>query len=95
MKQILINILLVLSALIWIACILIHLSLQLHYTRRQSGFLKKMFLGSLKFDYTAGSEDMSRKDRLLYKLSFVGMFVFFLPGGYFIGSLFHKYLTNW
>jgi hypothetical protein len=94
MKETIVNILLALSALIWVSCILIYLSLQLHYTRRQSGFLKKMLLGSLKLDYTAGSEDMSRTDRRLYIFSFIGIFVFFLPGGYFIGFFLHKYLTK-
>jgi hypothetical protein len=94
MKEMIINILLALSALLWIACILIYLSLQLHYTRQNAGFLKKSLFGSFKFDYTAGSEDMSRTDRHLYVFSFIGIFIFFLPGGYFIGSLLHKYLEN-
>jgi len=53
-----------------------------------------MFFGSFKFDYTAGSEDMSRTDRLLYIFSFIGIFVFFMPGGYFVGSLLHDYLQK-
>jgi len=94
MKPIIVNILLALSALLWIASMLIYLSLQLHYSRRQAGFLKKIFFGSFKFDYTAGSEDMSRTDRLLYIFSFIGIFVFFMPGGYFVGSLLHDYLQK-
>jgi hypothetical protein len=94
MKETIVNILLALSTLIWVVCILVYLSLQLHYTRRQNGFLKKSFLGSLKLDYTAGSEDMSRLDKRLYIYSFIGMIVFFIPGGYFISSLLHKYLSK-
>ncbi len=59
MKEIIINILLAMSAFIWVVCILIYCSLQIYYIIRQDGFIKKMFFGIFKFDYTAGSEDMS------------------------------------
>jgi hypothetical protein len=88
------NILLAIAALCWIACIFVYLSIQLHYSTRKEGFAGRLFLSSLKLDYTSVTKEMTPRDRKLYILCFVGIWVLFLPGGYFIGSILHWYLNK-
>jgi len=92
MKEVWINSLLAIAAIGWIGCILVNLSLQLHYSVRTKGFLRRLFLTSMKMDYASIPEEMTPKDRRLYLLTFIGMFVLFLPSGYFIGSILHRFL---
>jgi len=87
-----IQILLIISSVVWLGCVLVNLSIQPHYTVRKDDFLWKMFLRCLKMDYTSISEQMSPKDRRLYLLTFVGIFVFVFPPAYFLSSVFHRYL---
>ena len=87
------DILLAISALIWITCIFVNLSLRLHYSLRKEGFFERLFFTSLKLDYTSVTKVMDAKDRKLYLLTLVGFWLFFLPGGYFVGSLLHNYLN--
>ena len=89
-----IDIALAASAIVWVACILICLSMQLHYSRVKDGFLKRLLITSAKMDYTSIADEMTTRDKRIYLASFVGIFVFFLPGAYFLGSLLHDYLNS-
>ncbi|PLY07718.1 MAG: hypothetical protein C0624_03430 [Desulfuromonas sp.] len=86
------DILLALSAVTWVACILVNLSIQLRYISRADGFLFSLFVGSLKFDYTSITRRMSSRDAKLYLFSFMGVFLLFIPGADYIGSVVRKYL---
>jgi hypothetical protein len=92
MKEILIDSLSGMAATGWIGCVFVNLSLQLHYSVRKEGFFRRLFFASMKMDYTSVPEEMTPKDRRLYLLTFIGMFVLFLPGGYFVGSILNRFL---
>jgi len=92
MNEMLIDSCLAIAAIAWIVCILVNLSLQLHYSVRKEGFFSKLFFNCMKMDYTSVAEEMSAWDRRLYLLTLIGSFVLFLPGGYFIGSILHRFL---
>jgi hypothetical protein len=92
MKEIAVSCVLALCAMAWLACVFVNLSIKLHYSIRKEGFFRSLFLKSLKFDYTSITEQMTPLDKKLYLLTFIGMFVLFLPGGYFVGTMLHRYL---
>ena len=92
MDGIIIDSLLGLSAAAWLACVFVNLSIQLHYSVRSKGFLGGLFRNSLKGDYTSVADKMSSKDRMLYLLTLIGIVLFFLPGGHFIGTLVYAFL---
>jgi len=96
MKELIVNILLGLSVLVWLSCIVVHLSIQLHYSVHKEGFFGRFLLQqfTLKSNYFSIPKEMTPKDRTLFLFSFMGIFIFFLPGGYFLGSLLHRYLIN-
>ncbi len=94
MNSLYVYLLLVLSAVAWIACILINLTIVLHYSRRKEGFIQDLFLRSLRFDYVGVVDRMSERDKRLYILTFVGIIILFFPTGYFLGSLFHQFINS-
>ena len=87
-----IQIILAICSILWVMCLLANLSIHLHYLRKDGGHFGKSALSAMKFDYTSISEDMSKRDKKIYLLSFIGIIIFFFPGAYFIGSIIHENL---
>lgn len=92
MIELITNIVLMTCAIMWVSCILVNISIQHHYSVRKDGFLMRMLIGAFKFDYTSIADEMTPRDKKIYLLTFIGIFIFFLPGGYFVGSILHNYL---
>jgi len=89
MNQLFINIVLFICAVICVTCICINISIYLYYVITKDGFLRRSFM---TFDYVSLTDEMTPRHRKLYLVTLIGMFIFFIPGGYFIGSILHKYL---